>query len=158
MYPYLENCNKTSPVSTNRYAHADSGVCKLEPACEARVTLRTCVSSPPVPTPQAYATHPCWRCIPHPNLVHSNPWFDSHPWVHSTLALSRRQSHTCRTRVRRQGQRHQLSRCCQRCISCGSNFTWSRGVTVSTLDSESGDRGANPRGTSRSLAQASIRT
>ena len=26
-------------------------------------------------------------------------------------------------------------------------FTWSRGVTVSTLDSESSDRGSNPRGT-----------
>ena len=31
---------------------------------------------------------------------------------------------------------------------------WSRGVTVSTLDSESSARGSNPRGTSCSLAQA----
>ena len=56
-----------------------------------------------MPVPQACATHPCLRCTPHSNLVHSNPWFDSHPWVHSTLALGRRQPHSCRTRIRRRG-------------------------------------------------------
>ena len=155
MNSYVENCNKTSPVPTNRYAHADSGVCKLEPACEARVTLRAyrhppCPRPkhvPPIPAGGAFRT-PIW-CILTPGLT---PMRGSIPLWHSVVV------HTCRTRVRRQGQRHQLPRCCQRCISCGSNFTWSRGVTVSTLDSESSDRGSNPRGTSRSLAQASIRT
>ena len=35
---------------------------------------------------------------------------------------------------------------------------WSRGVTVSTLDSESSDRGSNPRGTSLPVAAASVIT
>ena len=34
-----------------------------------------------------------------------------------------------------------------------SGDPWSRGVTVSTLDSESSDRGSNPRGTSMHMGQ-----
>ena len=30
-------------------------------------------------------------------------------------------------------------------VSLGESWAWPRGVTVSTLDSESSDRGANPR-------------
>ena len=45
---------------------------------------------------------------------------------------------------------------------CGGSFSklrinWSRGVTVSTLDSESSDRGSNPRGTFSSRCEDSRR-